>query len=390
MLRTTMKVILPLLALAGGAYGAREIVQNAPPPKPRPKVERVPLVRVMTASRASVQLEVETYGTVRPRTELQIVPQVSGQVEHVSASLCEGGFFAANEVLVRIDRVDYELAKQQAEALVTQAEARLEREEAEAEVALREWREYGTGDPPPLVAREPQLKEARAQVASAKAKLSAALLDLSRTEIRAPYAGRVRAVSVEEGQFIAAGMPIASVFATDYVEVRLAIPDDQLAFLDLPLGGGDVANGDRSRREVPATLFTTYAGREFSWPATIVRSEAEVDPRTRVIHVLARVDQPFEPRAPGQPPLMVGMYLRARIPGRVAEDVFVLPRSALYGRDQVVVVDPEDRLRRRTVRNLRREGERVLVTEGLEDGERICLTRVEPLVEGMRVRIEAE
>ncbi len=403
MLNTVLKVVLTIAVLAAGAFVAKTIVDSAEEEQPREVTNLDPMVRTVTVVKEDVRLSVTTYGTVRSRTEIQVVPRVSGQVEYVSPGFRDGGFFQKDDVLVRIEREDYELAKtrakglvSQAEAAVSQAQARLQREEAEAEVARLEWGEFGKGEAPALVLRLPQLAEAKAAVSSAQAALSsaraslaAAELDLKRTEIRAWFDGRVRQESVEVGQFLMAGSRIAIVYGTDYAEVRLAIPDGQLGFLDLPVLRSIAVDSD-DRGTVPVRLSTTISGTEYHWDGVISRTEAEVDPKTRVIYCVARVTNPYAPGEHGRPPLMIGMYLKAEIPGREIEGVALIPRGALRGRNQVLVVDGEDRIRWRQVEIIRKEGTRVLLASGLEAGERVCLTDLEVAIEGMKVRIEAK
>jgi hypothetical protein len=76
--------------------------------------------------------------------------------------------------------------------------------------------------------------------------------------------------------------------------------------------------------------------------------------------------------------------------GNTAEDVVVIPRPALRGTDRVLVVDAEGRLYFRQVRILRKDAESVILSEGLEPGERICLSPLDAVVEGMQVRVNEE
>ncbi len=390
MIRAVLKGLLAAAILVLSVLGSMAVVARGPKPVPRPEGRRIPVVRVTTARAEDVRLDVTAFGVVRPRTETTLVAQVAGRVEAVSPSWKSGGFFRKGEVLLRIDARDYELRRTQAEALVARAKAGLDRVEAEAGVARREWQEFGKGEANPLALRKPQLEEAEAQLASARAALKAAELDLLRTSIRAPYDGRVREKLCDVGQFVAAGTPVARIYATDYAEVRLAVPDHHLAFLDLPLvSAPDAGEGPGGAAAGPVVeLFATFAGAEHRWVGRIVRTEAEIDPRSRVVHAVARVEKPYTPRKPGSPPLMVGMYVRAVIHGKPADSVILAPPEAVRGRNTVLVVDGEDRLRVRKVEILRRTPRGFVVSRGIRPGERICLTDVRPAVEGMRVKPE--
>ncbi len=382
-----IKVLAPLLVLAGGAYGAWYLVRTRPPVETQPPEVIVPLVRTQTAIAKSVQFKVQAQGTVVPRTESALVPEVSGRVVDVSSSLADGAFFEEGEVLLRIEPQDFELAVVRTEAEVARASHRLEIEKAEAEVARREWESLGSGEKPsPLVLRQPQLAEARAALASAQAALKQAERNLERTVLRAPYTGRVRQKNVDVGQYVTVGSAVARLYSVDYAEVRLPIPDDQLAFVRLPF---DYRDGSRRPSGPRVRLSAEFAGRTHHWSGRIVRTEGEIDPQSRMIHAVAQVEDPYGRQGPaGRPPLAVGLFVQAEIFGKQARGVFVLPRAALRGPDRLIVVDSENRLRFREVEVLRSQGEQVIVGQGLQEGERVLLSPLDTAVEGMRVRTE--
>jgi multidrug efflux pump subunit AcrA (membrane-fusion protein) len=130
-----------------------------------------------------------------------------------------------------------------------------------------------------------------------------------------------------------------------------------------------------------------FAGDEFEWNGRIDRTEGMIDPETRQVHAIARVDDPYAAGPePDRPPLAVGMFVEAEIIGRTSAPVAVLPRTALRGGDTVLVVDEDDRLRFRNVVVYREERDRVLLSEGVTAGDRIVSSPLENAVDGMRVR----
>ena len=387
MKRSQPLFVLLVLALAGGV--AAVLMLNPPKVEPRNVETPAPLVRALTIAPQDLRLEVRSQGTVVPRTQTTLVAQVAGEVKALAPGLESGGFFHAGEVLVRLEARDYELAVQGAEARVAQAATELARWQAEAEATLEEWQEAaGDVEPSPLARREPQVAQARAALAAAEAQLEATRLDLERTRVRAPFSGRVRQRLANLGQYLVPGTPLATVHTTDAVEVRLPVPDDDLGALDLPL----LFRGSERTPGPAVTLTADFAGKEARWSGRIVRSEGEVDPQTRLLYLVARVEDPYDasPDHPERPPLTVGLFVEARIEGRAIEHAVVIPRSALLDDDQVLVIDPQDRLRFRTVEVLRRRGDKVILGAGLEAGERICLTRPDPPIEGMTVRVREE
>jgi hypothetical protein len=184
------------------------------------------------------------------------------------------------------------------------------------------------------------------------------------------------------GQFVNRGAAMARLYATDYAEIRLPISDHELAFLDLPLwyrdGGADA--------EGPAVeLRAHFAGAEHAWAGYVVRTEGEIDPKSRMVHVIARVEDPYA-RSGTRPPLAVGLFVEAQILGREVDEVLTVPRAAMRGPDQLVVADAQDRLRFRRAEVVRAEREQVVIRSELEPGDRVIVSSIEAAVDGMRVR----
>lgn len=378
-----MKWSLPVAILAVAALVVVALVSSRPQLETAPREVVPPPVRVLTVTPTEVDLGVRSQGSVIPVTEADLVSEVAGTIVWTAESFEVGGFFDAGEVLLRLDRRDYELALASARAALAQAGVGLAREQAEADVAREEWEELGEdGEPGPLVLRQPQLAEARAQVEAALANMRRAELDLERTAIRAPFAGRLRAKRVDRGEFVNRGVPLATIYAVDAAEVVLPAPDSELAFLDLPLGG---ELGDRGPRVL---LRAQFAGGRHEWEGRVVRVGGEIDPATRMVNLIARVDDPY--RASGdRPPLSVGLFVDAEVVGRSVEAVFQVPRGALVGADRVWLVE-DGRLVLRHVGILRADPEVVIVSDGLSAGDRISLTILESAVDGMRVTPQPE
>lgn len=382
-MKLLLKTVLPVVVLAIGGLIAFAMVKHRRVVTPEARGEVLPVVHAISIPAREHRYGVASQGSVLPRTDIQLVAEVSGRVVAVSPSFAAGGFFEAGEVLVEIDPRDYELAVTRARAGLAEAEVRLQREEAEAEVARREWQTLGAGEPGALVLRAPQLAEARAGVDSARANLRLAERDLERCGIRAPFAGRVWSKKADAGQFLARGEPVGRVYAVDYAEVRLPLPLDETGYLDLPLE----FRGE-SRAEGPkVTLKARLGGQTHEWEGRIVRTEGEIDARSRMLTAVARIDNPYARGPTRRPPLAVGLFVEAEIEGRYAGRVVLAPRAALRGDQRLMVVDAERRLRFRPVEILRFEWDRVVIGGGLRDGDLICVSPLEAPVEGMKVRL---
>ncbi len=379
-MRRFFQVLLPILIVFGCASLMRKMINNKEDPKrfspPTPLV-RVEATRLKPEN---YQVVLETRGTVRPRTQISIIPEVAGRVTSISPSLRAGGFFEKGEVLLEIDPGDYEIAVTVAEGAAAQAAAALAEEEARAEQARDNWKRLGkTGEPTPLVLREPQLKQAQANLAAAKAQVEQANRDLERTKIRGPFAGRVTEKLVDVGQFISSGTPIAEAYAVDYVEIRLPLRNDDLSFVDLP---ESYRNDEASGNEGPPVRFVGRLGGITSeWSGRVVRVEGAIDEQSRQLFVVAQVDDPYRKPEDGGPPMKIGLFVDAFVDGKVLEDVFILPRAAVRPSGELLLIDENNKLSRQRVEPIFSDEDHIIVANdpegsrgGLKVGQVVCLT----------------
>lgn len=373
--------LLPPAILAVAIIGAFTLIRLKPAVAKRAPDVRPPLVRVMTVELQDVTMRIPSQGTVQPATESQLVAEVSGRIVTISDAFSDGEFFEKGELLLSLDAFDYEQALVTARAELARAELRLAQEEAESILANEEWQDLGRGDPDPLTMRTPQLTEARAALEAARSRVQQSQRNLERTEIRAPYKGRFRKTMVDLGQFVGVGTPIAQIYGTDAVEVVLPLTDRDLAFVDVPLG-------PNSSKGSKVELTVDFAGRQEIWEGELVRTTGIVDPQTRMLPLVAKVQSPYPL---DRPPLSPGIYVKAQILGRQEIQLAPIPREAIRPDNQVMVIDDENRLHFRQVEVLRMTTSDALIKGGLSNGERIVISRLEVVTDGMRVEaIEQE
>jgi RND family efflux transporter MFP subunit len=377
---------LPLSILGVGALGAWGLAQGRPESTEPAAGVPAPLVAVVEAQRRSERVSVRTHGTVEARTEIDLVAEIAGRVAVVSPALGAGAFFEAGDVLIELEGRDAELALERAEAAVLRAQSELGL--ADARLARRRTlAQSEIASAARLEESEHARRMAAARLREARAMREQARRDLDRTRILAPFAGRVRSKQVDRGQFVTRGTPLARIYAVDSAEVRLPIPTSELVHLDVPVAGlspNEPASGSR------ALLRASFAGRVSEWEARVVRAEGEIAPRSRMIHVVVRVDDPYGRRSGDtRPPLTVGLFVEAEILGRTLDGVFVLPRSALRPPGEVLVVDADERLRARRVEVLRVAHDRILVGAGLDGGARVVVSAL-GVLEGTAVRAAVE
>ncbi len=372
------KIVVPIVIVVVGVIATLGILRSRQPIEVQPREEAPTRVRILDVAKSDVLLTVASQGTVVPQTEADLVSEVGGRITWVSPSFEDGGFFREGEPLLRLDPREYELNVASAGAELARSRVTLAREEAEAQVAREEWDELGSGEPSALTLRVPQLEEAKARIQAAEAALAKAELDLERTTLKAPFTGRLRTKRVDLGEFVNRGSPLATIYSVAVAEIRLPIPDSELAYLDIPLGARPGSAGPG------VTLEAEFAGTVHSWEGQVVRTGGEIDPTSRMVPLIAQVKNPYALEG-NTPPLSVGLFVEAEIRGRTLQDVVEIPREALRGNDTVIVVDDEDRLRTRTVSVLRTNDTTAIIQSGLEEGERICMTQLDTVSEGLKV-----
>ena len=367
--------------LAGSSLLIAGLFASAPEPERIRWEAPIPSVQGVTVEAQPFLLTVVAHGTVEPRTESDLVAEVRGRVIRVAPALEAGGFFEAGDELLRLDGREYQISLERSRAAVKLAQS--ENELAAAEVRRRRLLvERGVASDANLEQFESRALVAVATLDQARANLAQAELDLERTVVRAPFDGRVRERSVDLGQFVSPGSLLARVYGVDHAEVRLPIRTDELSFLEIPLGYAAEEDG------ATVTLHASLGGQDLEWPARLVRTEGEIDLRTRMMNVIARVDDPHGRTTEGRVPLPAGLFVRAEIEGRLLDGVFVLPTPARRDGDQMYVVE-DDRLVFRDVEIVRRGRDAIIVSGGLADGDVVVVSPLHAATNGMSVHLEA-
>lgn len=344
----------------------------------------VETVRVMPRDYPVV---LESYGTVQPRTQSVLVAQVGGQIISVNPNVRDGGFFEKGDVLGKIDPRDYEADVRIAEAATMDARQAMVEAEARTAQAREDWARLGNdGEAPELVLRLPQLEAAKARVISAESALQKAQLDLERTRIVAPFAGRILRKLVDVGQVVSPNTQLAEIYATDYVEIRLPLRNRDLPFIDLPEAfryTDAVASAG-----VPVEIYSDLGGSR-SWQATLVRTEGAIDEMARQLHVIAQIDDPFGRELEGQTPLKIGQYVTARLAGKTIADALVIPNNTIYQGTYVYTVE-DGVLRRKDVEIAWQNDTEAVISAGLGAGDQLVTTPLGQVTSGIRVSVVSD
>lgn len=366
-LRAVWSFVFALSILAAAAGVSALLIVNRVKPSQQDAGRPVPTVDTVPITPGTHTVRLTSEGAVQSKREVSLAAEVAGRVVSISEQLVTGGRVKEDEVLATMDDADYQVALRRAKTAVAEAELLIEQEAARGVQAQRDWEKLGRGEAPDLVLRKPQIAAAEARLASAQSEVERALRDIRRTKITAPFAGRIRKVSIEEGSYVTPGVPVVEIFSDAEVEVRL------------PFSLGDFAQllGDKTP---PFPVSAVVGGKRVTWQAVLDRLEGEIDRETLSGYALARI-QPD--RDGNYPP--VGLFVRAELTGKTLDNVVEIPRSALRGAHDVWVL-ASGRLARRRVEVVRSGREILVVSGDFQPGDLLVTTRMAAPVPGMELK----
>lgn len=381
------QILIPVSILLIASLIATALVLSRSEPEKIQLETQALLVNAAQVVKEDIQISVRAQGTITPRTSTAIISEVSGKIIAVSANFKAGGFFQKDNILLRIDDRNYRAEVKRAEAAVASANSNLATEKGQAEVAFQDWEKYRSSvsrsqTAEDLALRKPQLADAQAKLDYASADLDHARDQLERTVIRAPYEGIIRSKQVDIGQYLNVGSQLAETFAIDSAELRMALPDSKLHYLNLP-SLDTTSQQDNFPR---VDIYAEMGGQLQQWQGQLVRTEGIFDERSRVLFAVAEIDDPYGVQTPREQPLRIGTFVHARIEGRLIEQLVILPRHILRAGNKIWIIDEQNRLQNRQIQLLRTEGENMYVTGGLSEGELVSLSNISGAIAGTVVR----
>ena len=379
-----ISALLPISVIIMAVAGF--IMMGSLKPEPEEKEDAIKAIPVLTALAVQddVTLKVNVQGEVEAHTEINLVPQISGKISYISPNFVEGGKIRKGEVLARIEATEFELRVIQARANITQAETVVMREKSEGEIARRDWEELGrSGEPSALSLRLPQLAEANAQLESAKAQLAEAELQLERTSLQAPFAGRVADRVLDLGAFVTTGTGLGTIYATDRMDVRLPMTNQDLREAGLSLGFA--ASKDNIGKAVK--LSADVAGYGAEWTGRIVRTDSRFERDSRILFAYAEVIDPFGEGADQGVPLAPGIFVNAQIQGQTLSNIIRIPRSALRGEDTVFIANPDETLSIKKVTVLSSDREHAILSGGIDSGTNVITSPIRGAANEMKISV---
>ena len=374
-----IKKLKPLFILLG-AFAISYLLWLLGQVQPDP-VEEAPapdvIVEILTPK--DFQIQISSNGTTTPLTQTVLTAEVGGEVIYRSKKFSEGSSVIEGEILAKIDDTDLQLQYKNALLQLANAEVQHSLQLAEAEVAKEAWEKIGDGVASDLTLKKPQLKQAEALLEVAKAQVSSAEKKLNKTEIVAPYAGRIQSVNIDLGTTIIPGQPVGALYTSSEIEVTLAVKDNDLQFLSIPMDGRKLDPSEQALVEIKSF----YKGKNQTWIGRLERVDGVIDPITRMINLIAVFKNDFIET--DKPNLPIGLFVEAQIDGIILKDIFSIPVNAISENNEVYIVNNDNELVSRQLSILKKYSDFVIVKDGLKAGERIVISKLSTASNGIKV-----
>ncbi len=424
------RVLWCLAIILAGLFFMLGLAFTRTPPPQMPFEEPALQVEVLEVKPADLQVSITGYGEARVLREVSIAPEVSGRVVKIHPRLKTGEIILKDEVIFQIDPRDYESAYVEASATVTQMENSLERMKRQYEIdierlvtikrsldlskqqyervknlfekdrvgtqsgvdqAEQSYNNYSdqaeqmskTVELYPL-----QIKETESGLLAARSRMSTAKVRLERCTLRAPFQGRIKSVSVEKEQYVSPGMSVITLADDSVLEIQVPLDSrDANRWLPFDEDNSNISNAwVNGLKKVECRVHWTESKSGNYWKGTLNRV-VRFDEQTRTVTVAIRVEGAEALSINhGSLPLVEGMFCSVEIPGNTLKNVYSIPRWAVSF-ENTVYVAVDNKLRTVPVEVARSEGEETYISEGLEPGDKVVVTRLVDPLENSRLII---
>ncbi len=367
-----MKNFLAAIAIiAFGSFLAVVVATSKPKPEKNKEAPPKPLqVQVQSVQLQSIPVQVKSHAMLEARHEFDVISEVSGSIVAVNRHFVSGGVFAANEQLLKIDDVDYQVALSEAQSNLSKAQELVASEKARGEQAKNEWRDLGSDDANDLFLRKPQLASAKAAEKAAQARLLQAKRNVAKTRIKFPFASRVQMIHVQKGQYVSKGNKLARIYAEGQLQATLALSQAQLKTLNLswPLTSAEALN---------ITLTAQVGNQQLQWPAKVLLGSAKIESTNQLLELVVELETKEQQALPG-------LYVEAVIEAERQDQVLLLPEDAFHDK-RYVLVAKDNALEFRAAEFLSRRDDLIVVKADVKEGEQIIINRLPLASPGMAV-----
>lgn len=272
-----------------------------------------PRVTVEPISSGTHHSIIEAYAEVKSSETLTLLGQVSGRVIWKSDHFKVGQRVEKNDLLVRIEETNYQVALANAKKQMADAHLALLQEKRKYERAQKDWKRSEITDKPnPLVLRKPQMEIARTQYTAAKQAVALAVQNLADTKIYAPFDAVITAKKITTGSYLSEGGAVGELKAVETAEIKVALSEREWQQLPTALDSLQV------------NILSTD-NNSLTWKGVVSDLSLVIDPSTRTRALTITVDSPLEEKTP----LLFGSFVNIQVQGRANKNSFTVSSSSL-------------------------------------------------------------
>ena len=376
--------LLPLAVIAVGGFISVWMIETGPQAKPHTRTRNATLVAVRAVDYSSQKTLISGMGTVAAACNVELKPQVSGEIISLNPNLVPGGHFQKGETLLKIDPTDYRLTLRERATDVAKAKSDLQLEQGNQLIAKKEYKLLGetvSDQERALMLRRPQLENLQATLEAARAKFDKAQVDLGRTEIKAPFNAVIQSREVNLGTRVSESLVLATLVDTDAYWVEVSVPVSQLRWIQIPQTTKD-----------PGALVRIYNtaawGDKVFREGRVIRLKSDLESQGRMARLLIQVEDPLslQPGHSDQPRMLIGSYVRVEIQGNAVASAAAIEREFIRNGNSIWVMTTQGNLAIRPVEISFRGVDRLMVTGGITSGEQLIITDIATPVAGMPLR----
>lgn len=341
------------------------------------KQPSLPKIAVVKVQNATYQAKINGYGEAQAHYQITYSSEISGRVKSLSSTFETGRMVKKGELLAQLEKTSYQQAVAQAKADLAQSKLDYLEEQRTGEQARLEWKRSGLeGEPSSdLVLRKPQLNVSKTALDNAQVSLLKAQMDLDKTAIKAPFDALIVSREIQPGSYLNTGSEIATLYSTDRVEIEIPLSSKQ--WQNLPEFNNQKLTGQQT--STWAVKLTDADGKN-NWQGQVIRVQQHLNNSSRQRSLVVAVQQPFTQQ------LFPGTFVEAEISGRMLENTWKLPASAISQQGEVWFVNEDNKLDKATATELFSRGDNIYIQPVNELSSALVIKRpLSNYVVGMKI-----
>jgi len=378
-LKLMIKIVLPVCLILAGVAGWSYFKSKEPKMKRKLPKKQMVVVKTISMEPGNYQTVVKVMGTVMPDRQIMLKSKVFGEVISISSKFVQGGVMKKGDTLLRLDDSDYRIEIQKAQSSLDTALSYLAIEKGSQLIAKEELKLMNEASQDmvqvtDLALRKPQLVQVKAAIASARADLKKANLNLSRTRVIVPFNALVIEKHVNSGSLVTVNGVLATLVDVDTYRVEAQVPPDRLAAVMINETTGS-----------EAIIHSQYSNQ--TWQGKVVRTTGKMTEKSRLAGVIILVPDPLGLKRHGnKPQLLLDDHVDVRIMGEILKNVFSLSRSMLRDGNTVWIYS-SGVLEIKEVSLAWKEDNKVYVKSGINLGDQVITSDLPAPVKGMALQL---